>query len=45
MTELLHITGRTDWEAAMRALPVSAVTEVIPVGRDAAGRLILPEAR
>jgi uncharacterized protein (DUF952 family) len=26
-------------------LPVSAVTEVIPVGRDAAGRLILPEVR
>jgi uncharacterized protein (DUF952 family) len=116
MAELLHITGRTDWEAAERAgsyristrgvsldqqgfihcsyprqlrgvaganyadaddlvvlvidqarltadvrhedggdgelfphiygpLPVSAVTEVIPVGRDAAGRLILPEAR
>jgi uncharacterized protein (DUF952 family) len=34
MAELLHIYG---------ALPLDAVTDVITVSRDAAGRLVLPE--
>lgn len=47
MAELLHITGRCDWEYphVYGPIPVSSVTEVIDVGRDATGRLIVPEDR